>query len=58
MTVEERKDAAARLLFHYLNVIAKRNGTALDSDCRAEIREAVDYIVDAAVVESQVRAGA
>jgi len=40
---------AKRLLKHYISLLAENTGVRIDSDCRAEIDEIVDNIVEAAV---------
>jgi hypothetical protein len=37
---------------HYLSMIAEKAGIRWDQDCRAEVEEIVDLIVDAAVEEA------
>ena len=49
-TWEEDRDEGARLLVHYFRMMHERDGRGhWDRDYEVEIREAVDYIVDAAV---------
>lgn len=49
MNAEQNKQRAKRLLIHYFET----TGLRPDSDCRAEIEDIVDCIVDAAVAQSE-----
>ena len=54
----DKKARAAHLLSHYFAIMAKASGVRWDSDNDAEIAEAVDAIIDAAledVTESIVK---
>ena len=51
-TMEHNDHAAERAksaLLYYFTMLAHHTGKPLDSDCRSEIRDIVDNIIDAAV---------
>lgn len=48
-------ERAKRTLVHYFSMIAKAADIELGSDCLTEIEEAVDDIVESAVLEARAR---
>lgn len=47
----QNRNRAKQLLVHYFTLTAKESGAHWDSDNNAEIEDAVDCIIDAAVEE-------
>lgn len=54
--MDNRKDAAKRLLTHYLMMVTLKSGLAWGSDNDREVEELIDAIIDAAADEGAKRA--